>query len=413
LSVRILNMLLRLATLASKFFLIFGLAYYLDPKEVGLYGVFFAAVSYSIYIIGFEFYVFSTRDIIPREKSEWGLVIKSHAAFVCTLYAISIPLICAIFVFDILPLRLVFWFFIILFFEHLAQEFNRLFVAASKQLIASMVLFIRSGLWGVVAIVLMYFDKELRSLEIVFVAWLICVMISCFFSFIMLFRLNLGGWKSAVDWKWVRKGVIIAFPFLLASLSTRGMFTFDRILMGEFSSLSVIGAYVLYVGMANALVSFLDAAVFVFTYPVLIKAFSEGDAVSFNDGMRKMVYQSTFVSIFFIVVAVLAVDPVLQLLGKSVYLENESIFYLLLTAMVLFVSGTIFQYGLYAQGKDKHIVYSSVSSLMVFFVFSLFVAQYKPTLAVPISLCVAFLVGLVWKVLIYIKETPREYLRLR
>jgi hypothetical protein len=53
--IRLINISLRGMTLVSKFLLIFFLAGFLEPKELGLYGLLAATIGYSMYLLGFEF----------------------------------------------------------------------------------------------------------------------------------------------------------------------------------------------------------------------------------------------------------------------------------------------------------------------------------------------------------------------
>lgn len=53
---RLLNLVLRGTTLVSKFALLFVLAKFLEPLEVGLYGLFSATIFYCLMALGFDFY---------------------------------------------------------------------------------------------------------------------------------------------------------------------------------------------------------------------------------------------------------------------------------------------------------------------------------------------------------------------
>ena len=52
---RLFNMALRGLTLASKFLLIFFLARFLEPAELGLYGLVVATIGYALYLLGLDF----------------------------------------------------------------------------------------------------------------------------------------------------------------------------------------------------------------------------------------------------------------------------------------------------------------------------------------------------------------------
>ena len=69
--VRVANITLRGMTLVSKFVLLFFLAKFLQASEVGLYGLLSATIGYALYVIGFEFYNFSTREMIGEDSKHW------------------------------------------------------------------------------------------------------------------------------------------------------------------------------------------------------------------------------------------------------------------------------------------------------------------------------------------------------
>lgn len=73
---RLINVGLRGMTLVSKFLLIFFLAVFLEPQELGLYGLIIATIGYSLYPLGSDFYAFTTRELLKRDRKEWGGLIK-------------------------------------------------------------------------------------------------------------------------------------------------------------------------------------------------------------------------------------------------------------------------------------------------------------------------------------------------
>ncbi|RBI69747.1 hypothetical protein DQ400_03465 [Vreelandella sulfidaeris] len=404
---RLVNVGLRGATLVSKFLLIFALAYYLEPSQVGVYGLLFAAISYSLYVVGLEFYIFSTREIITTNRNIWGECLKSHALLILCLYCLVVPLLLLTFSLGFLPGEFMAWFFILLFLEHFSQEFNRLLVASSKQIAASFVLFFRSGAWCIVITGIMFFYPAFRSLEAVFLSWAIGASLACLISIVIIYRMQLGGWRNKVNWKWIGAGIIVALPFLLASLSTRGIFTLDRFFLEYYANLEVLGAYVFFISICNALVSFLDASVFVFIYPVLIKNFHDGNMVLFLSNMKKLLMQTVIVVGVFVVFAFFMIDFVLSFIGKDSYMENKDLFYLTLLAVVVFVAGFVPQYGLYAQGHDRPIIMSSVFAIIVFACFVYFSVKYISYWAIPIGMILAFSVSFLWKAISYFKLTAK------
>lgn len=406
---RLVNVILRGMTLVSKFLLIFFLARFLEPAELGLYGLLAATIGYSLYLLGFDFYIFTTREILKRDRDEWGGLLKNQSVLSFILYAIFLPLLTLVFVQGLLPWSVAGWFFVLLVLEHITQELGRLLVAISDQLIASVVLFLRSGIWAVGIAGLMLVEPEFRSLNVVLGAWALGGLLALCLGVWRLTQLRILGWRKRIDWRWIGKGIKIAIPFLLATLAIRGVFTLDRYWFQSLVSPEVLGAYVLFMGFCNALMSFLDAGVLAFSYPGLIRAYNHEDAPAFRAGMHKMLMQTLVLSLVFVVVAVLLIDPLLLWLNRPVYTEHQSLFYWLLLTMVLYALGMVPHFGLYAQGRDRPIIYSHVVSLLVFILATWLFSWRWPYMAVPFGLCVAFTLILLWKTLAFYWLTPLRY----
>ncbi len=406
---RLINIALRGMTLASKFLLIFFLARFLEPAELGLYGLVTATIGYALYLLGFDFYTFTTREILKRGRHEWGGLLKNQAALSILTYAIFLPLLVLIFAQGLLPWSVAGWFFALLVLEHITQELGRLLIAISDQLIASAVLFLRSGIWAVGVAGLMYVEPESRSLSVVLGAWTLGGLLALCLGVWRLTQLRILGWHKQIDWGWIAKGIKIAIPFLLATLAIRGVFTLDRYWFQALANTEVLGAYVLFMGFCTALMSFLDAGVFAFAYPGLISAYNNEDASAFRLGMHRMLVQTLALSLAFVVVAVFLIGPLLLWLNRPVYSEHQSLFYWLLLTMVLYALGMVPHFGLYAQGKDRPIIYSHIVSLLVFILATWVFSWRWSYLAVPLGLCVAFTSILLWKTLAFYWLTPLPY----
>src|SRR5690606_25728126 len=128
----------------AKFILIFFLARFLAPQEVGLYGLVAVTIAYGLYLVGFDFYTYSTRDLLKHERQVWGKYLKSQGAFLGIMYLLVLPASLLLFVFDFLPWRVAAWFVLLLVMEHISQETNRLLIVVSEQIAARLVLFLRS-----------------------------------------------------------------------------------------------------------------------------------------------------------------------------------------------------------------------------------------------------------------------------
>ena len=400
---RLINVSLRGGTLVCKFLLVFFLAKFLPPEKVGLFGLVVATIGYSFFVLGFEFYTYSSRELLGVSKEKWLPIIRDQWLFFAISYALFLPLLLFAFGVYFSSWKYVGWFLVLLLFEHTAQELNRLLVVMSEQFLASLVLFLRSGAWAIVAVLLMGYVQEARNLEFVFLAWSVGAGAACALGAARILQLNKSTWNRKVDWRWILRGVKIAFPLLIASLAIRGLFTFDRYFVESAVGLDVLGAYVLFVGIAFSIVSFLDAGVIAFLYPKVVAAAKENDERKFKKNMKELAVTLVLATVAMAVFALLFSPFILGWIGREVYLDNFYILQWLLLAVIVYAASMVPHVGLYAKHYDKAILYSQVLGLLVFFIGCFIGIPMFGAIAVVWAMCVSFLVILVWKVAVYLK----------
>ena len=404
---RLLNLSLRAATLVSKFALIFVLAKFLEPAEVGLYGLVAATIGYCLYVLGLEFYTYSMRELIASPPHAQPSILRDQIAFYLFTYALFLPPLISLFVGDFLPWVLIFWFYALLILEHVAQELNRVLVALSLQLEASIVLFVRSGAWGLALIPLMWANPSLRELHAALAAWSLGAAAAC----------ALGAWwivrklefqkLKPIDWNWIQKGVRVALPMLIAALAIRGLFTFDRYWVEAIGGLDTLGAYVLYAGIGNAVISFLDAGVVVFFYPRLVSAARANDLLDYKTAMKSLRVNIALATCLLTALAFGAAFLIVEWLDKPAYEENFHLLAWILAAMLIHGLSHTPHLGLYAQGRDRTLVLSQLAALVTFFIAAIALNGSLGVTSVPAALCAAFAAMYVWKTLAY-KEMLSE-----
>lgn len=104
------NLLLRGASLGSRFVLLFVLGKFLDAEAVGMYGLILAYITYAIYALGFEYYNYSTRELIIQNPENRFSLLMSQMVFFGVVYAVVLPLLSFIFVGNLLPWKYALWF---------------------------------------------------------------------------------------------------------------------------------------------------------------------------------------------------------------------------------------------------------------------------------------------------------------
>ncbi|WP_394130406.1 lipopolysaccharide biosynthesis protein [Marinobacter nauticus] len=380
---KLLNVAIRAVTLAIRFGLIFILAIYLPPSEVGLYGLIVVTVSYALYFVGFDFYTFSTRDLLNRPAHQWGRLLFSQGVFFGGLYALMLPVSLLLFVFGLLPWWLAGWVMLLIVSEHLAQEVSRLAIAMGRPVFASLMVFFRQGIWALLFMVCMVYSESYRSLAVLLPFWAAGSVLSVLMGGLLLRSIN---WRNlGVEWAWLKKGVLVALPLLIATLALRGIMTVDRFAFEVLNGPDLLGVYSLFMGMAGAVLAFMDAGVFAFLYPRMITAHNSEDLSGFLSA-RATLKKHTLVWSMVLVFGGAVAGPVLfSFLPNPIYFDHWPMFVGVLVSMGLFVVGMIPHYGLYAVSRDKPIIAAHLIGLLVFVLLVLVLGQTSPEWAVILA----------------------------
>jgi len=398
---RLLNVGLRGMALVSRFVLLFFLARFLAPAEVGLFGLFLATTAFSVLIVGGDFYTFSHRELLSRPKSEWAFVIEHHLVAVALLYGVFLPAQLLLFQFDLLPPEMLLWFFSLLIVEHVTQELNRLLVVMQKPLLASWILFVRMGLWIWVVVPLMLFYPEYRNLQTLFFCWFVGAGLATCWGLVLIVRAVDGWCFFSLDWGWLRKGFQVSVLFLLATIALKLLFTVDRFVVEALVGENLLGVYVLYAGMAMAVFNFLDPAVFSFLYPRLVSAYRQQRFSEYKKIYRELFLSTLLVSGVLVLLVFVLAPWMLAWLDHEIYLEQLSLLWLLLVVVLVYALGMVPHYGLYALGGDREIMSAHLLAVGVFMAVVWVVAEAAPLTAVAWGLLAAFSVMGLFKAVRY------------
>lgn len=399
---RLFNSAIQAANLGARFLFVFFLAKYLDPALVGYFGLFAATVSYALYFVGLDYYIYVAREIVKKKPEERGRLLKGQALLSAILYVLLMP-ITLIFLFNLnLPRRIIFWFFPILILEHFNQEMSRLLIVLSKPISSTVVLFFRQGAWSVAIAVAMMLNPDARNLDFIMGLWAVAGLIAASLSIWKLKELGITGWKLPVDWDWIKKGVVLSLTFLIGTLTLRGLQIFDRYWLEKLAGIEVVGAYVLLFGMANTLLVFLESALFSFSYPRLIQLNYDGNFREIRKIINKLYFQTLLLSVIFGIASWLVLPHLLIWIGNSVYIDAVDFYPVLLLAVIFNATSMVPHYALYACGVDGPIIKSHIASVVLFVFTTWIVSSTSPRFAVPIGLTSAFALIFVWKTIIYL-----------
>ncbi|MBN1211035.1 MAG: polysaccharide biosynthesis C-terminal domain-containing protein [candidate division Zixibacteria bacterium] len=360
------NLSLRGLTMVSKFILLLFIARYLSPEELGIWGLMNITLSISLLLVGLDFYVFNTREILAVDKTKYVVFIKNQLVFQLFAYLLFMPLLIGIFFVEVIPWQYAGWFYGLLILENFSQESIRLHIVLSRPTISSVILFLRSGAWVYAVIFFFYFEPDTRHLPMAWLGWIIGASASMILSFLSLRNLP---WRIAlqtpVDWAWVKKGLKVSLPLLCSTISFVGIQNLDRYFLKYYYGESAVGIYTFHYSIANLVNIVIYTGLIMILFPKLVSSFQQEDYVKYRAVMKKMTI-GIIGGIFILVLLTLVfINPVLQIMNKQIYTENLDILFLLLINVCLLVVAYIPHYALFVRKLDRSIIISNVCALVV------------------------------------------------
>ncbi|WP_445735870.1 hypothetical protein [Mariniflexile sp.] len=360
------NIFFRGTTLLSKFlFVIFLGKYSVDESNLGIFGMITTAIGLLIYVIGFDFYVFNTREIL---KAKISLIekIRNQLFFHALAYLIVVPIsFVFIFGFNFISIKFLWIFLVLLISEHLGQELYRLFTTLERSVIANVMSFLRSGLWVWYAFFDYFILGNPVNIEKYILLWAISSWLSFFIlTFILLKPINLQSIKYIKpDWRWIGLGVKTSGVFFIGSLSFQIIQFSDRFMIDYFYDKKLVGIYTAYAQFTNAIDVFTFSAVTMIAFPKLIKAYS--DPEKYKSIKSQFSKHLILLSIVLILIVIITGPFIFKILEKDSFLNEINSFYVLLGGTFLLIVSNIYHYDLYVKRKDSIITITALIAVLV------------------------------------------------
>lgn len=397
--VNIINLGFRISSIGSKFLFIVFLGKYYSPEIVGMYGLVNTSIILAFMLLGFDFYSFSTRELIQSDGPRKGFVLYNQMIFTILSYFLLFPVIyLLVFQNNVLPIKYLLPFILLLLNEYLGQEIYRLLTTIQKPLFANVALFIRSGSWVLIYFV---FTKVLgrpindASLIDYLYFWTIAGGISNLASFVIIVRQF--EWSKAsfqFDKAWIIKGLFVSSWFFASTIAYKIIEFSNRYIIDYYHGKEEVGYFTFFNQMANLINVVVFTVVIMNLYPVLLHKRAENNSNEFQDAYKVMKRRVWVWSLLSSVVVLVSIFPILTFLAKDKYLDNINTFYLLVLGNILLNFSLVPHYALYALKEDKALfvatLFGAIANLTLNFVF---IPLYG---AIGAGIAIAFSYGIIW-----------------
>ena len=381
--------------------MVFALARFLPVSDVGLYGLFTATVAYALYPLGFDFYTYATRQFVREDKSRRRVFIASQLTFSAMIFVALTPVLAVMFALGLMPWSLAAWLFLLLPLEYIGLEIDRLLIAMSDQIAASVILFIGGALNPLFVIPILWAVPHSRQLSTVFATWLIFDVFAAIAGLAFLISRTRGADRPSIDWSWIKRGARASTPFLIGTLCLRILFTADRQLVKIFGDLESLGAYTFYMTIGASLTSVLYASIHQFAYPRLVASAHAQKYVIFKQQLRSLLLQ-TIAAILCVAAIGIAAEPLLlRFVNNDIYRTYAWMLPIVFAIIGIYNISMVPHYALYAIDADRAILLITVLAVLVFAAASATIAPRHPVAGVLIGLAGASTTLLLGKFAIY------------
>lgn len=395
---RFYNLILRGSTIGFRSILIFYIAKSLLPEDMATYGLITVTLSYLIYILGIDFYTYYTREFVKNSPTVWGGYIKNVGIIFLFTYLLCVPIIFYLYKMDVIKKEILFYFILLLIFEHLNQELNRIMIMNGDVLYSSIVNFVRYALWAPLVIFMMSNSIISNNINNIIIYWVIFGFIALLISFYRIQQYNIQGWDIAINKKWIYTGLCISLPLLIGTLALRGVFTFDRFWLKTYFSIEYLAAYAFFGTFAAVIGTIVDSLIIAYTYPKLIKLFNDKKILEYNKEIKKFSLQIVFLSILSGLILYYITDFFVSLVDLKNYIQYMPMLIIILIANILCCVANIPHYILYSQNKDKAIYWVHII-LFLLFMFFLYMSTkiFNSGYVVPITVLIFYLFLFIFK----------------
>jgi len=355
-----LSFFIRGLTLGSKFVLLLYLVKYLTPYHLGLYSIISSSVYIGVCLIGFDFYIFNTREVLNAEFNKKANLIFNQAILHLITYCIAIPFAGLLLLIDVIPSTLFLWFFVLLIFEHISQEVNRLLINLGHPIMANLVLFYRAGLWVYIVTILMALGIVEETIYTILAGWLLGIILSLIVVLWLLRKAPRFDWKQRIQWSWIWSGLNSSLPFFLSTLSLKSIEYADRYFINAIWGTEQLGIYAFYIGIANAIQVLVYSGIGTIMHPKIIISYQSGRVDEYNKLIREFGLSSilgTIIIGFLLAGFILFISPYI---GRPEYLYYFPIYWIMLFGTIVNIAGQVPHYALYVRRQDRQILYSTI-----------------------------------------------------
>ena len=352
--------LLKGLTLGSRLIFVLFIASKLSIPELGLYGVYSAAVFLIAYIVGLELGALSSRNIIIDESYKNSIIISNMGVIIISMSLFSIPIIWL--VCNYLNNENFIIVFCLVFLEAFCTEYRKVLNSLQKPFTSSLVDFIKTSSWVWPIIFYFQFNLDNLNIEVILNAWAIGLIAG---AIVILYSLRnyIILEKDLINWKLnLTSNQIIIFynglSFLFIEVSARLILK----LKGDSTEL---GLYTLYSGFVLSIPILIWSATLAIDYRNILDAVQKNKMIEFKIKVEKNFIRGFFYWMVLTIMSIIAIFIYLKYFGKKEFYDNINSYFLMLLIPLVHLFVTNLSNVLHLNKKDSLIAWAYTIALIL------------------------------------------------
>lgn len=402
------NLIIRGSSVLSRFVLLFCLGRYFTTEDLGNYGIFYTSISLGILLLGVDFYTFANRELLYADDGKKLTVIRNQFLFYIVTYLIFLLPFVLLFTYDVLPIKYIVFFYFIIIFDHISQEFYRLFTILSYPVFANWLLFLRNGIWVIMLIaIFLIFKISDYSLSYVFSGWLIGSALSIVLALTKVYQLYGKEKLDKVNINWFLNGLKVCSLYFSSTIALISIEHLNRYLIKYWCGISKLGVFTFFSQIANFINVVIFTLFIMVIYPKLVEAVNLKNWDNYNSLKDNLNKKVIFYSIIIGVLLIFLIYPMIYSINKSEYYSYLPTYFLLVLANIFLNISSVYHYTLYALKKDSFLFYSTLIGALFSVTCNVILIQYFSILGASIALLASYIALLVSKI-IFLKKAEAK-----
>lgn len=357
---------MRFTTLGIKFVLTLFIAHQLGLEALGLYGLIAGVTIILPTLASMGLMSLVAREMVTQTLPELTRTMRHYANMVAAFYgAVLLPVALAVGIYtDHLWLSLAT--FVLTVFEHANNDAFSVLINRKRPLLANVLFFIRAGGWMFVFIPVAFFVPEMASIPALMGFWFAALVVSSS-AFVYFTKswpwLERGNENIKDSLLWFKSYGPRGVKFLLSDMSNAGGQYADRYLITAFLGLQFTGIYVLFWSISNAVYNLVNTGTLQINRPHLIEARHKGDEMAFKAVFRKMTIGSLGMAAGLGLAGALVFPYLLPFLERPQAESYMPVLWILLVSLMIRTGFDLLGNLLYATGRDRPLVATTMSVL--------------------------------------------------